>query len=191
MEAETKRLQRERDEALQEASRLRARIVATEAALRAQRKEVPLDIPDSLSDLGEWAGRELDDRVKLLPRAINAAKKSPFEDVSLVYRTLLAIRDKYVPMRRTGDADAKEDCDDAWRELGLELKPSFSGSGAGQFGEEYRVKWNGANRTLDMHLKGSNSREPRYGFRCYFFWDDTVKSVVIGAIPGHLNTGAS
>jgi hypothetical protein len=190
-EEDARRLQHERDEALAASANLRSRIEILESALRRQRREDEPPIPDSLSELGEWAERNLCNRVVVLPRALNAAKKSSFEDIAFVYRTLLALRDKYVPMRRTGATQAKADCDAAWQELGLELTPSFAGSGAGQFGDEYRVKWDGRTRDLEMHLKGSNSRDPRYGFRCYFFWDDIKQVAVVGSIPGHLTTNAS
>jgi len=190
-EEDVRKLQHERDEAWAAAASLRARIEVIEAALRRQRQEDEAPIPDTLSELGVWAEQNLGGRVVVLPRAIHVAKKSPFEDVAFVYRTLLALRDKYVPMRRTGSTQAKSDCDSAWQELGLELTPSFAGSGAGQFGEEYRVKWEGGTRDLEMHLKGRNSRDPRYGFRCYFFWDEAKQIAVVGAIPGHLTTNAS
>lgn len=190
-EQEEARVRAERDAAQTEVAQLRHRIDGLEAALRSQRQEPDSPLPDSLSALAEWAARELGDAVVLLPRAINAAKKSPFEDVPFVYRTLLALRDKYVPMRRGGNAQAKTECDAAWRELGLELTPSFAGTRAGQFGDEYRVKWDGRNRMLDQHLKGSNSRDPRYGFRCYFFWDESANAVVVGSLPNHLTTNAS
>lgn len=190
-ESEEARVRGERDAAQAEVVQLRHRIEVLEAALRSQRQEPDAEIPDTLSALADWAGRELGDGVVLLPRAVNAAKKSPFEDVPFVYRTLIALRDKYVPMRRAGSAQAKAECDATWRELGLELTPSFAGAGAGQFGDEYRVKWDGKNRTLDLHLKGSNSRDPRYGFRCYFFWDESAQAVVVGSLPGHLTTNAS
>lgn len=190
-DADAIRLQSERDEALAELANLRLRIEALEAALRHQRHEEDVPIPESLADIGDWAARYLGDGVVLLPRAVNAAKKSPFENVPFVYRTLLAIRDKYVPMRRTGDPKLRAECEATWQELGLALTPSFAGSNAGQFGDEYRVRWNGRNRIFDMHLKGSSSRDSRYGFRCYFFWDDEAKAVVIGSLPGHLTTNAT
>jgi hypothetical protein len=170
---------------------LRHRIATLEGALRNQRHEEEIPIPESLSQIGEWAQKYLGDGVRLLPRAISAAKKSPFEDVGFVYRVLLFLRDRYVPMRRLSTPMAKNDCDKALRELGLELTPSFSGPGAGQFGDEYKVKWNEKVRMLDSHLKGSNSRDPRYGFRLYFFWDEDLKAVVVGSLPGHLTTSVS
>ena len=183
--------QAERDEALTEVVRLRARIDVVTAALQRQRDEPQIPMPDNLAELGDWGNLYLGNGVVLLPRAVNLAKKSPFEDVAFVYRALLLLRNQYVPMRRSGDPILKAEFEAALKELGLELTPSFAGARAGEFEDEYRVKWYGKNKNLDMHLKGNSSRDPRYGFRCYFFWDDDNKTVVIGAIPGHLSTRAT
>jgi hypothetical protein len=188
---DVRRIQTERDEALAEASRSGARISVVTAALQRQRNEPEIPIPDSLAELGDWGSQYLGNGVELLPRAVNAAKKSPFEDVAFVYRVLLLLRDKYVPMRRSGDPGRKAEYEAAREELGLTLTPSFAGSRAGEFDDEYRVKWSGKTRDLDMHFRGNSSRDPRYGFRCYFFWDDDSKSVVIGTVPGHLSTRAT
>ena len=190
-EEEERRIRAERDEALAEVARLRARNEVIAAGLQSQRKEPEIPVPDNLADLGGWAEKYLGNGVVLMSRAVNAAKKSPFEDVAFVYRVLLLLRDKYVPMRRSSNPERKAEFDEALKELGLELTPSFAGTRAGEHGAEYRVNWRNKNRDLDMHLKGSNSRDPRYGFRCYFFWDDDHKSVVVGAIPNHLSTRAT
>lgn len=187
---DVKRLQEERDDALTEQVRLLSRLKHLEVALR-ERREEEVPIPDDLSEIGDWCRDNLDDRVVLLPRAINMARKSPFEDGAFVFQVLVALRDFYVPMRRTGEAEMKTAWDRRAQELGLTLTPSFAGSGAGEFGDEYKVMWQGQNRELDMHFKGCSSRDPRYGFRCYFFWDDAAQSVVIGAVPGHLTTRLS
>ncbi|WP_298162547.1 hypothetical protein [Brevundimonas sp.] len=190
-EEDVQRIHSERDDALSEQNRLLARLKHVESALASQRAASPEKFPDDLADLKQWAADNLGDSVVLLPRALNAAKKSPFEDVEYVFQVLLAIRDGYAPMRRSGDSDLKNSWDDKMRELGLTLTPSFAGAGAGEFGDEYRTMWAGRNREFDMHFKGCSSRDPRYGFRCYFFWDDEKECVVIGAIPGHLTTRAS
>jgi hypothetical protein len=187
---DVRRLQEERDDALTEQVRLHSRLQHLEIALR-ERREEAVQIPDDLSAIGDWCQENLDDRVVMLPRAINMARKSPFDDGPFVFQVLLAIRDYYVPMRRTGDAETKAAWDQKAQELGLILTPSFAGAGAGEFGDEYKVMWQGRNRELDMHFKGCSSRDARYGFRCYFFWDDDAQAVVVGAVPGHLTTRAT
>lgn len=44
---------------------------------------------------------------------------------------------------------------------------------------------------LDRHIRGSSSREERFGFRLYFFWDDEGQQAVVGSFPTHLSTRAS
>lgn len=188
---ELRRIESERDNALAEAARLRMRVESLNSALRRQRHEAETPIPESLAELSTWAANHMGDSLILLPRAIHAAKKSLFEDVPFVYRALLLLRDRYVPMRRGGAQDAKSAFDAAMAEMALELTPSFSGGGAGKFGDEYKVSYGDHTQVLDMHLKGSNSRDPRYCFRCYFFWDDERGAVVIGSLPGHLKTDAT
>jgi len=189
--SDVRSIRTERDEALAEAALLRARIVAVTASLQKQRNEPEIPIPDNLAELGSWGSQYLGNAIEILPRAVKDAKKSPFEDVAFVYKVLLLLRDKYVSMRRSGDPLRKAEFDTALTEFGLELTPSFAGARAGEFASEYRVKWHEKNRDLDWHLKGNNSRDPRYGFRCYFFWDDETKTIVVGAIPGHLSTRAT
>ena len=123
-DVDIQKMRLERDEALQEANRLRGRLASLEIAIRSQRNELIVEIPETLGELENWSQRELGDAVYILPRAFNLAKKSPFEDVEFVYRTILTIRDKYASMRRTGSLEIKNSCDDAWRELGLELIPT-------------------------------------------------------------------
>ena len=55
----------------------------------------------------------------------------------------------------------------------------------------YSVQYGGSRRPLDRHLKGGISRERRYGFRLYFFWDDESQLVVVGWLPSHLDNRAS
>ncbi len=124
-----------------------------------------------------------------MPRAIREAQKSPYEDIPFAYRVLLILRDFYVRMRR-GEV-SHEAYEEALAKEGLEDLPCFAGERSGQFGEEYFVKFCGRRRELDRHVKGKNSRDPRFGFRLYFFFDDTSQQVIVGSFPEHLTTGAS
>jgi hypothetical protein len=122
---------------------------------------------------------------------VRAAKKSDFEDVGLVYRALLLLRDYYVPMKRQGGLDRKQAYDQKCQRLGIEESRSFAGERYGEEGEAYFIQYDGRRRALDLHLKGSNSREPRFGFRLYYFWDDVSQQVVVGWLPTHLPTRIS
>lgn len=181
----------QRDAAKDEVRRLRDRVDHLLAGIEASGRQEDVEIPSSLDSLESWANQYLSGHVTLLNRAVRAAKKSEFEEAPFVYRTLLALRDHYVPMRRLGGLERKQACEQALRRLGLEEAPTFAGTRAGQQGDEYIVDFGGRRRELDRHLKGSNSRDPRFGFRLYFFWDDDGEQVVVGWLPTHLTNNAS
>jgi hypothetical protein len=190
--------ERERDVAVSnassartEAANLRARVLHLEHALKERGEPADDPIPVSLDDLEDWARSNLAGSVFLLNRALRAVKKSGFQDVELVYKCLLLLRDTYVPMRRGGVQDAKAQYESGLSALGLEESASFAGGRAGEYGDEYFVDFAGRRRELDRHLKGRNSRDIRFGFRLYFFWDDESQQVVIGWLPSHLTTRAS
>ena len=150
-----------------------------------------LAVPDSFKRLDQWAKEHLDGRVRLLPRAIGAAKKSAFEDVALAYRALLILRDRYVPMRLDGGNDKLTAYREALSGEGLREEPTFAGARAGEHGDAYFVRHGGRKRQLERHLKGSNARNERRGFRLYFFWDEGDREVVVGWLPTHLPTRIS
>jgi hypothetical protein len=58
----------------------------------------------------------------------------------------------------------------------------------GEQGDEYLTQHNGRKRELDRHLKKGNSRDARYCFRLYFFWDEDNEQVVVGWLTSHLGT---
>ena len=168
-----------------ENQRLKSRIEHLE---NNDRYETP--IPDNLNDLEEWSENHLYGKVRLLPRAIKAAKKSRFENVDLAYRALLVLRDYYVPMRLK-EGKSVEDYKQALAKEGLEDTKSFAGTRSGEFGDAYFVQYGSRRRELKRHLKGTNTRDPRYAFRLYFFWDDENGEVVVGWLPTHLPTRIS
>jgi hypothetical protein len=47
-----------------------------------------------------------------------------------------------------------------------------TGGWAGEFPSDCFVYYLGWKTEIDMHLKGSNRRDPRYCFRVYFFWSN-------------------
>ena len=148
-------------------------------------------IPASFKDLRSWSEKHLSGKVYLHNRAIRSARKSKFENVALAYRALLILRDFYVPMRLEGGDDLRIEYEQALKKEHLEETSTFAGPRSGQFGDEYFVERGGRKRKLDRHLKGRDARDPRFGFRLYFFWDDSSGQVVVGSFPNHLQTGVS
>jgi hypothetical protein len=167
----------------------RARISHLENALHQKtgRQEEPT-LPEDFSNIESWCQQHLSGAVAVHNRAMRAAKKTAFENVQLAYQALLLLRDYYVPMKRGGGLDKKKSYEEACAKLGLSESPSFFGPRAGEAGDAYFVDFGGRRRELDRHLKGSNSREERFGFRLYFFWDDETDQVVVGWFPSHLQT---
>ena len=151
-------------------------------------------LPTELDGLEDWVLERHESRILLHPRAIQAAKKSQYEDVSLIYAAINLLATEYwnirsaVPERRT---EMHELCSARLAALGLQLSPSITASRAGEKDDEYFVAFplgSDKKRMLDHHLKKGSDREERLCLRIYFFWDDDLHRVVIGWLPSHLGT---
>ncbi len=140
-----------------------------------------------MEDLEVWAQTNLAGSVVIHSRAFRVARKSDFQNVALVYDALRMLRDYYVPMRRFG-GEYREKFEVQCEELGIEYSKSLSGSRYGEEGDAYLVDYAGQRRLLEWHLKSGSSRETRYGFRLYFFWDEDTEQAVVGWLPSHLPT---
>jgi hypothetical protein len=191
-ESEREEARAQAEELKSEAFGLRARIQYLERQLTERSvyglPEEP-ELPPTLEELEVWAHRHLAGTVVIHNRALRAAKKSRFSDTELVYRTLLLLRDKYVPMRRIGGKQKLEEFRAGCAQLALSEEPCFAGASAQKYGDEYFITFAGRRSCLDRHIKGSNARDERYCLRIYFFWDEETQQVVIGWLPSHLRTG--
>jgi hypothetical protein len=187
--------EQEREDALSKAREIQASYIAIQARVEHLEKKLsdagqkPQSIPETLDGLEVWARDNLSGYVELHDRALKAAQESDFRNVRLVYDALLLMRDHYVPMRRTGGIELKNAFESRLAALGLENTKCFAQKNKAQsYGGDYFVKYQGERRELDWHLKGNNSRDGRHGFRMYYFWDDETSRVVVGYLPGHLET---
>ncbi len=149
--------------------------------------------PSNLTGLEQWIARKHDGKLILHPRAADAAKKSVYQDVPLIYSAIDLLAEEYRDMRMAPvelALDAHGRCTAKLQELGLELSQSISASRAGEQGEGYFVTYpvSGKRRMLEFHLKKGSDRDERYSLRIYFFWDGDSKRVVVGWLPGHLDT---
>jgi hypothetical protein len=189
----------ERDQAIEERKAADAKELALLARLRAleERSRSQLStqpdnlIPETLDAFEAWTVDNLSGSVELTNRALRGVKKSEYDIPKLIYRSLLLLRDYYVPMRREGGIERRAAFDAALSELGLECTPTISETRAGEEGDTYYIRTPSGRHLLSEHLKKGNSREPRLCFRCYFFWDETRQQVVVGWLPSHLDTRAS
>lgn len=186
----------ERDQAIGEAEQLdatavhlRHRIEQLESKLREAQLEV--SIPSSLDGFESWASENLSGYVVLHNRALRGAKDSVYDDTSLIYKSLLLLKNEYVAMRRHGGLDLKESYEKKCQELGITEEATFAGDRSGEEGDTYFVRYSGRRVELDRHLKKGNSRDPRYCFRLYFFWDERTQQAIVGWLPSHLTNRAS
>lgn len=186
----------ERQQTLSELRQIKASYIALQDRLdnilSGEAIKSDLILPESFENIEDWAKDQLSGQVELLTNAIKAVKNSDIKDVALVYNALLTMRDFYVPMRRLGGIERKNAWDQRLAELGLENSKCFTQAGkAKKFGDTYFVHYQESKRELDWHLKGSNSRDGRLGFRLYYFWDSETSRVVVGHLPGHLKNDAT
>lgn len=184
-------IKNENEQLASEVSGLRARINTLEEALAVKGIQECIPIPESFENLQDWCRDYLSGSVIVLSRAIRIAKKSDFLEPSLAYKALLLLKNQYIALRIKGGQEAIKAWQDGLFELGIEEQPTFSGDRAGEEGDEYKVTWNDRKRLLERHLKGNSSREGRYGFRLYYFWDEDTKQVIVGSFPTHLRNRLS
>lgn len=145
------------------------------------------EAPVGFDQIQHWAERNLSGSVELHDRAVKSLISSGYQNTGLVYDSLKMLRDFYVPMRRSGGNDLVESFRTRLAELGLENTKCFKQENkAKNFGGDYFVRYQGEERELNFHLKGPNSRDGRYGFRLYYFWDAESSCVVVGDMPRHL-----
>lgn len=155
-------------------------------------KIISQELPDSLADLKNWAEAELVGDIVVHQKAIKSTLQSNFHNPQFIYEVLLLLRAYYVPMRREGKIELKKVFDDECARLGLENSACFANQEkAKNFeGDYYRI-YDERKCLLDYHLKGNNSRDSRFGFRLYYFWDVSTNMVVVWHMPTHLDTDAS
>lgn len=179
---------KEEVEELQSRSRMQsARIAHLSNSIRNTPTTSPA-VPTTLDNIRKWCEENLAGSVTMNPRAYRGLKDSEYEDVALIYKALLLLRDRYVAMKRSGSEEERQKFDEECRHLGVTEENTGSPERAGEEGEEYFIKFSGKRRFLERHLKKGNSREKRHCFRLYFFWDDESEQAVVGWLPSHLTS---
>jgi len=184
-EAERDAAEERAQEAHSEAYLLRQRVRALESKLAATPAQPAVPIPAGLEGFEAWCEEHLAGSVVLHPRALQGIRRSQYEDVQLIYRALLLLKDQYVPMRLDSSDTNRAAYQNALRTLHLE--ESLTGVGAKSNDDQYLVRYGGRRRPLDRHLKAGTSRGPPPFFRLYFFWSDDDGVVVVGWLPSHLD----
>ncbi|MBC8738563.1 hypothetical protein F6X40_17535 [Paraburkholderia sp. UCT31] len=141
-----------------------------------------------LEELPAWAV-ENTERIVILPRALNGAKKSQYQSPATIMASLEILAGPYRDHRlgRTSKAEFEA----ALAAEGLQLAGSVAPAIAGEQGDAYFVNWGGRRRFLEFHLLKGGGREPRYCMRIYFFWDAETERCVVGVMPQHLPNSLS
>jgi len=181
-----------RDHYIEENTRLRCSNDALRARLAEKLGHAPDEaaaIPSDYEALPEWASRHLAGRVVVLPRAIRGAGKAVYEDVELVYRSLLLLANEYRNMRM-GTENGKKIFDDACNKMQLRHGESITKERAGEEGDTYFVRYpteSSQKCFLERHLRKGTSKDDRTCLAIYFFWHEETQQVVVGWLPSHLD----
>lgn len=180
-----------RDNYVEENRRLQAHVDALRRALAVKTGQTPdaeIAIPQTYDDLPEWVEEHLVGRLILHPRARQGIKEAIYEEVSLVYQSLLLLANDYRDMRLgiTGD---KERWEAALQNLRLKFSGSIDRARAGEEGDTYFVRYplhTERKEFLEFHLRRGTSHDHRRCLAVYFFWDAETQQVVVGWLPSHL-----
>lgn len=165
---------------ISEAARLRKEL----ADIRGSGNQ-PVTDPDTLDQVAHWIDAYYSDRMRITTKAAKAASRSPYQNVSQVYKALRVLAEDYWGCKTGGGDWAQMNL--KLQELGLELKASLVSGDYSAFGDEYKFNWGGEEKKyFDLHLKGNSSRDPRVGLRIYFHWFSEEEIVVIGWLTTHL-----
>ncbi len=183
---------KERDQFKEDNRQLRFQLDSLRLNLRqrsGETVEAEIEIPVSYADLPDWASRHLTGRLVLHSRALRGLKNADYEDVGIVYKSLLFLANEYRD-QCMGCVGAKENVDKILGDLGLRLDRSITKERAGEQGDDYFIKYpTSSSRScfLEWHLRKGSNKETRLCLGIYFFWDQDTQQIVIGWLPSHLD----
>lgn len=176
------------EKAAKEESRLlRLRLEALEHALRDTDRDLPDEPLEKFEDIETWADKHLVGSIWISPKAIRETRKSDFGDIGLFWKTLIVLRDFYVPMRRTPGPDQRAAYENALRELGLEDSGCFGNPNDIKNFPEYKVTYGREDAWCDNHIKFGSGYNTRTMFRIYYHWHKDDQILLIGHMPTHLD----
>ena len=181
---ETENREKELDDARATIYHLNMRVDMLEKQISNKGSITDIPIWNDYSKLQEWVETYLSGKIVLHNRAVRALKEASYEDVELVFESLLLLGTTYYQMRM--GSTTKEYFNERCISLGIEETASIADIAAGELGETYFITYHGKKRKLDRHLRKGNSRDPRYCMRIYFFWCEEESQVIIGYLPQHL-----
>ncbi len=143
--------------------------------------------PDDWDSVEEWCREHLGDRVAITTKAIRAARDSAFEDVRFCYEVLQFLASTYVPSRLGLLQNGGEQLEEEKMRLGIDISPVGREAKTHRSKDTYSTVYKDERVSLDMHVKGSNDRDPRKCFRLYFNWSEENQRLIVGWLPSHLD----
>ncbi len=174
----------------EENSKLRVYNESLRVALNEKSPEAAsISIPSSYEEMSDWVDEHLTGRLVLHSRASRGIKDAKYEDVELVYKSLLLLANEYRD-RCLGHHGAKERFEEMYRSLNLDYDRSISKTRANEQGDQYFVRFpasSASKRFLEWHLRKGTTKDNRYCLGIYFFWDQETQQVVVGWLPSHLD----
>lgn len=159
-----------------------------EDELSALRAAPPISFEVSLGELPAWATENLTGRLVITNRAARAAAVSNHNDPQLILQCIELLGKYYWDMKVRGGAELQALCKEHEAKLGVRISPCGDAAEMRQYESEYRVRWEGREYKLDMHVAGSDSRDKQRGLRIYFAWDAEQELVILGHLPTHLTS---
>lgn len=174
--------------ATRQAEALRRMRAALESKEGAQAEDVEVEVRREwrLEDIEDWAAENAD-RIKIMPRAIAETKKSQYWKPGLVYDALEMLATTYSLVKKS--ELPREDLFEHAKRIGVWISGSPEpGRAGGSKSEKFFVNVWGKRRFLEMHLGCGTARDDRFCFRCYFVYDEESGMVIVGSMPGHLDS---
>lgn len=181
---EVKKAEEERDQYRAQLFSLRGLIERLESQLGTSLPAI--QYPSTLDAIDDWVLSNFPGRLVLLNRAARAARKSPFNEPSVVFRCLEILAKQYVDARRNGGS-----VESLFADLGVHIMRTGDPEHLKQWKNEYFVSHRGRSTFLEWHLKRGSDKNDATTMRIYFFYDEDDEQVVVGYLPGHLTNSKS
>ncbi|GJL85308.1 MAG: hypothetical protein DHS20C02_10830 [Micavibrio sp.] len=144
-----------------------------------------------LSELGQWAESNLQDRVIIHPAALKNVAQSEYGDPDVIYRSMELLANGYWNRKMSGSESREEAkrLQDLFTDELTSLQMTFGKSLTlinKRIIPSYQVTYNGRKVFLDQHLGKGSSYDPKRCLRIYFNWDNEANQVLVGHLPDHL-----
>ena len=147
---------------------------------------------ESYDDLEEWAEDVLGPNIFIHNKAVKECRKNGHPDMlDRIAKTLIAIRDHWIPYKLEGGLERKEAAEGALAALGVGDEGCFARREKASEKPEYSVREGTITWVLYDHFKYGNSRQNSEQFRIYYAWDEESRRLIIGKMPSHLTNDQS